>query len=117
MLEVFPIQAKEEQKSICDAIGAKYLENTRAYIAVLDEKPIAICQFALTDEGGEIHSVDALPSADFRTLFVLARATLSFIELCGKDHAFFLPEEYDEKLIEEIGFVKDSDNKLKIDLI
>lgn len=117
MLEILPIRTDEEQKVICNALGTSYTEKTYAYAAMLDEKPIALCRFVLTDDLGEIVALDSLPTADYRTLFLLVRSTLSFIELCGKDRAFFLPEKYDDKLIEEIGFAKAPDGTLKIDLI
>lgn len=116
MLEIFPVQSKEEQISICNSLGASFLEDTRAYVATLDEKPIAICQFRLTDEGGEIHSLDALPCADFRTLFILSRATLSFIENCGGERGFFLADTQNDDLISAIGFKEDEDGRLSINL-
>lgn len=115
MLEVYPIQTKEEQIRICNSIGAHFIEDTRAYVAALDEKEIAICQFRLTDESGEILSLDPLPSADQRTLFVLTRATLSFIELCGCKRGSFLPEPQSDGMISAIGFTRGEDGKLSIE--
>lgn len=116
MLEIFPIQTKEEQISACNAVGAHFLEDTRAYVAALNDKVIAICQFRLTDEGGEIHALDSLSSADIRTLVILARGALSFIGFCGHDRALFLADAANRELISAIGFTETEDGKFTLNL-
>jgi hypothetical protein len=117
MLKVLPIQTKEEQEAACLYCSATFLPEMLAYAAYVDEKLIGVCQFKLTGEGGEIHSLDAIEGNDsFQPLFVMGRATLSFIEICGGERGFFCAPVRDELLIGAIGFRKDEDGRYSVNL-
>ena len=56
--------------------------------------------------------------ADFQTLFVLGRAAMSFIEICGGETAFFdAPVNEDNKLlVGAIGFKQNESGRYSVDL-
>ena len=63
---------------------------------------------------------DGIPStcADFQTLFVLGRAAMSFIEICGGETAFFdAPVNEENKLlVGAIGFKPNESGRYSVDL-
>ena len=125
MLEVRPIQMKIEQEAICSRCGVAYDSDCMAYRASIDGVLTGICQFSMSDCGGVIHNLavvseQALSERDrFESLFVLGRATLNFIDLCGVHHACF--EDFDflrsnEGIVRSIGFAPKEDGRWYIDL-
>lgn len=118
MLEVLPIQTKAEQESACFACGASYREELLCYGAYVEGELVGVCQFSLKPEGGRIASIDGKKSADFQSLFVLGRAAMSFIEICGGETAFFdAPVTEENKLlVGAIGFKQDQDGVFSVDL-
>ena len=117
MLEITPLQTREERSSAAVAVGARFIEDSLAYVALSDGKAIALCQFKITGEGGEIHSLDSITESDSCSLLsVLCRSVLSFIELCGEERAYYLDTDTDERLIASIGFQKDDCGKLSLKL-
>ena len=120
MLKVLPIQSKDEQKRLCALCGVDFNEELLAYAASVDDKFCGICQFKLTDKGGIIYDIaHANGSFDRQAIFVLGRAALNFIDLCGVHYAIFsgqLTENVDERLIRQIGFSKNGEDVYSIDL-
>ncbi len=118
MLEVLPIQTKQEQEAACAACNAEYREELLCYAAYVEGELMGICQFSLKPEGGIISSLDAKDGADFQTLFVLGRAAMSFIEICGGETAFFdAPVNEDNKLlVGAIGFKPNESGRYSVDL-
>lgn len=117
MLEVLPIQSKEEQETLCARCGIPYRAEMMAYQALVDNTLCGICQFTMNAEGGRI--VDFAPTPDgyeFEPMFVMGRATLNFIDLCGIHRAYFDAEGVGDDLIRAIGFSKNSENRYEIDL-
>ena len=120
MLKVLPIQSQEEQERICRACGVEYRPDLLAYSAESDGHLAGVCQFKLTDKGGEIY--DLAPATDFETfesLFVMGRGTLNFIDLCGVHYAFFrgqIPDEQTERLIKAVGFKKTDSGSYEVNL-
>ena len=120
MLKVLPVQSKEEQKNLCSLCNIEYKEDLLAYSATVDDEFCGICQFKLTDKGGIIYDI-AHASANFdrQAIFVLGRAALNFIDLCGVHSAIFVgetSENIDDALIRQIGFKKNIDGKYEVDL-
>lgn len=117
MLEVLPIQTKAEQEALCAAVGVEYHPELLAYAAYAEGKLIGVCQFILTPEGGSIRTLDAIEgNEDFQPMFVMGRATLSFIELCGGETAFYDAPVRDEVLVGAIGFRKNAEGRYAVDL-
>ena len=49
-------------------------------------------------------------------MFVMGRATLNFIDLCGVHRAFFDAKTENETLIKAIGFAKNANGRYEVDL-
>lgn len=123
MLEVLPIQTKTEQAEICARAGVAFHENDMAYRASVDGELTAICQFSMDAEGGHIHTLAMLKDRDFsdrdriESLFVMGRAAMNFIDLCGVHKAYFEDEAFEsEGMIKSIGFSKLEDGRWFVDL-
>lgn len=123
MLEVLPIQTKLEQEAICARAGIPYRVEAMAYRALIDGELIALCQFIMDGEGGHILDLSMVKDRVFsdrdrvEALFVMGRATLNFIDLCGVHKAFFEDPSFDgEGMIRSIGFEKREDGRWFLDL-
>ena len=118
MLKVLPIQSKETQEEICKKCNVKFNPELLAYSATVDDKLAGVCQFKLTDKGGMIYDLAPVIGAnDFEALFVMGRATLNFIDLCGVHIAYFDATDFtDEQTVRAIGFKKNDDGRYYMDL-
>ena len=120
MLKVLPIQTKAEQESICKQCNVEFRPDLLAYSATVDSELRGVSQFKLTAEGGLVFDIAQIPDIyDFEAMFVLGRATLNFIDLCGVHFAIYkgsIEDEEKELLIKAIGFKKDADGIFSIDL-
>jgi len=117
MLKILPIQSKAEQELDCSRCGVKYRENALAYAASVDDEFIGICQFRTAGEDGEVYDLTLVPDKeDFEAIFLMGRAALNFIDLCGVHKAVYLSEKVDETLIKAIGFEKNQDGVFEMDL-
>ena len=117
MLKVLPIQTKTEQELACSRIGIPYRKELLAYAATVDEELVGVCQFRLGEDGGEIFDLAQMPGVDdFEAMFIMGRATLNFIDLCGVHYAFCRSTQIDEVLLRAIGFSKNSDGIYDVDL-
>ena len=117
MLKVLPIQSKADQELDCARCGITYRPDALAYRATVNDVFVGMCQFKLTEHGGEIYDIAKLPDVeDFEAMFVMGRAALNFIDLCGVHRAFFDAEYDNETLIQAIGFSKNSDGRYEMDL-
>lgn len=68
-------------------------------------------------DGGRIVDFSPVPDAyEFEPMFVMGRAALNFIDLCGVHHAYFDAECENETLIKAIGFSRNPDGRYEIDL-
>ena len=122
MLEVLPIQTKLEQEAICARCGVEFKPDCMAYHALVDGNLTAVCQFTMDAEGGHIHNLAMVHDVEFtdrdriESLFVMGRATLNFIDLCGFKWAFFDGECTDDALLRRIGFTPDENGRYCVDL-
>ena len=105
MLIVKPILEKNIQEEICQACGAVYDADFLACAAHDDGNLIGICQFALSGPTAVV--TDLRPKIgveDFEAMFILARGTLNYVDLCGIHHARCNPDAGDLTLIRAVGF-------------
>ena len=116
MLEVLPIQTKSEQEALCARCGVPFRTELLAYQALVDGELRGICQFTMDAEGGRIVDFSAAGEAVFEPMFVMGRAALNFIDLCGVHRAFFDAECENETLIRAIGFSKNPAGRWEMDL-
>ena len=117
MLEVLPIQDKQEQAALCAHCGIEFQPALLAYKALVDGELKGVCQFTMDAAGGRIVGFASIPEAyEFEPMFVMGRAALNFIDLCGVHRAFFDAPCENEMLIKAIGFSKNTDGRYEIDL-
>ncbi len=123
MLEVLPIQTKIEQEAACARCAVAYDPDCMAYHALVEGELCGICQFSMDEEGGHIRTLSVikdttLPDRDrIESLFVLGRATLNFIDLCGVHFALFEDAGFaDEGMIRSIGFSRDETGRWVMNL-
>lgn len=116
MLEVLPIQTKAEQEALCARCGVPFKTEMLAYQALVDGDLRGICQFTMGPEGGRIVDFASLGTPEFEPLFVMGRAALNFIDLCGVHRAFFDAEFENETLIKTVGFERNAQGRWEMDL-
>ncbi len=117
MLEVLPIQTKNEQEALTSRVGAEFIPDALAYRADADGEFIGVCQFKLLPDGGHMLTLDALPGhEEFQPMFVMGRAALNFMDLCGAETAYYDAPINDIHLIKSIGFREDAAGKLSVNL-
>ena len=117
MLEVLPIQTKREQEALCARCGVPFRVEALAYQALVDGDFVGICQFTMNERGGQILDFAPLPDRyEFEPMFVMGRAALNFIDLCGVHRAFFDADCQNETLIRAIGFSRNADGRFEMDL-
>ena len=117
MLKVLPVQTKEEQENICLACGIEFKAELLAYAATVGGELVGVCQFNIKPDGGRIYDIACVPGKDdFEAMFIMGRATLNFIDLCGVHNSFCLDKNVDSVLAKAIGFTPNSDGVLEMDL-
>lgn len=122
MLKVFPIQDKEMQRELCERCGVRFDADLLAYQATVEDNFVGVCQFVLKPEGGNVYDLAPLDreNPDKEALFVMGRAALNFIDLCGVHQAYFDGDVTvpGEKLLAAIGFRPDEtqNGRLGMDL-
>ena len=90
MLEIKPIQDKNEQKTLCELCGAAYRPQAFAYSAYDNGAPIGICQFRIMNDTGYVYNLcNTADTDDLEALIIMGRAALNFIDLCGVHTAYF----------------------------
>ena len=117
MLEILPIQSKQEQEALCARCGVRFQTELLAYKTVSEGDLCGICQFTLDATGGRIVDFAPVPDHDeFDPMFAMGRAALNFIDLCGVHLAFFDAACENETLIKAIGFSRNNDGRYEMNL-
>lgn len=109
MLEIKPIEDKNEQETLCRLCGIEYREELFAYKAYEDGKLFAAAQFDICGEYAVIYGMSQVTGSadDFEGMFILGRAVLNFLDLCGvKEAVYRVTDEHSEKLAKLVGFRK-----------
>ena len=85
MLEIKPVQTKEEQNKICGACGIAFDPDCFAYSAVEDgEKLLGVAQFRIFGGCGIIYDLaNADGIDDLEALILTGKTALNFIDSCG----------------------------------
>ena len=111
MLIIKPIEDKNEQILICAECGIEYIESHFAYKAYNDGKLLGCAQFDITSEYAVIDTIKQANGTleDFEGMFILGRAVLNFLDLCGTEKAIFCPnDERETRLAKAIGFKEEN---------
>lgn len=84
MLEIKPIQTKEEQVKIAASCASEYTPDAMAYAARENGTLLGICQFRIMGEYVQIYCLDnTIGITDYEALILMGRAALNFVDLCG----------------------------------
>ena len=117
MLEVLPIQEKAQQESICLRCHVPYTPDWMAYAAYIDGALAGVCQFSMNAGGGHIYSIRGVDGYEStQTLFVMGRAALNFMDLCGISRAYCEDKELPDDLARMIGFSQDAQGARFVEL-
>ena len=117
MLEIKPIQSKEEQKEFCLRCGIPYDAEMMAYSAKDDGNFIGVAQFTIEAGAGYVKNIALIDGLDdFEALFLMGRAMLNFIDLCGIHEAFCAEDAAEPRILTAVGFRRDAENRLHADM-
>ena len=115
MLEIKPIQTKEDQKEICGLCGVEFDPDCFAYGAKENGKLLGISQFRILGEYAVIYDLANTDEVDdLEALILMGRATLNFIDLSGIKNAVIKTEN--RNLPKILGFEKDDNGVYKLNL-
>ena len=106
MFKITPIQEKSLQKEICLICNAEFREDAFAYqMYDMDSGDImGMSQFEI-GEHGYIYDIKEVPGRDdFEAMFILARQTMNFIDLCGAHTCYADGLTASERLLIAAGF-------------
>ena len=107
MFKISPIQDKELQKKYADECGAEFCPELFAYSMINQDNGelMAIAQFDISGKTGYIRTLrPKIGYSDFEAMFILGRATMNFIDLCGNHSCRAALDAGDERLLRAIGF-------------
>ena len=119
MFKITPIQSVDEQIAVAKRCGTEYREGAFAY-AMIDADSgelMGFSQFEITDNGG--HLIDLRPIGkedDYEAMFILGRATMNFIDLCGTHVLYADISSGDNTLLRAIGLRHTDDGSLFCDM-
>jgi hypothetical protein len=120
MLKVLPIPTKQQQEELCARCAIPFEADLLAYQATVNDVFVGMCQFKLSPEGGILYHLAPLANTpvDNEALFVMGRAALNFIDLCGIHTAFYDGDESlpGAQLLHAVGFRKNEQGRLEMDL-
>ena len=119
MFKISPINDKEIQKEYAKACGAEYIENFFAYSMTDCESGelMGFSQFEINENGGYISDLRIkIGLVEDEAMFILGRATMNFIDMCGKHTCYAKKDAGDEKLLHAIGFKTETDTLLFCDM-
>lgn len=114
MFKISPINDKAVQKQYAEACGTEYISDYFAY-SMTDAESGALMgfsQFEINQNGGLISDLkEPIGHSDYEAMFILGRATMNFIDLCGSHKCYAKKDAGDGKLLRAIGF-KTEENEL-----
>ena len=111
MFKISPIQNFDEQRECLELCGSSAREGFFAY-AMREEngRLLGVSQFEINRGEGYISDLRSSGGIDdFEAMFILGRATMNFIDLCGAHKCRASKDAGDERLLRSIGFKEDGD--------
>ena len=107
MFKISPIQDKEIQRKFAEECGAEFCPELFAYSMINQESGelMGMAQFDISSECGYIHTLkNKTGYTDFEAMFILGRATMNFIDMCGTHKCRADKNSAEERLLKAIGF-------------
>ncbi len=114
MFKIAPINDKNIQRQYAIDCGTKYIPDFFAYAMTDSESGVLMgfSQFEINANGGLISDLrERLGTSDDEAMFILGRATMNFIDLCGSHSCYAQKNAGNPKLLRAIGF-KETDGDL-----
>ena len=114
MFKISPIQDKKLQEEYAKLTDSIFCPELFAYSMVNaeDGELMGFSQFDISGEFGYIHSLKPkINYSDFEAMFILGRATMNFIDMCGTHICYADKNTADERLLISIGFKPTDDGK------
>jgi hypothetical protein len=114
MFKIAPIQSTEEQIEVAKACGTEYKAGAFGY-SMRDAETgdlMGFSQFEISANGGILLDLRPVSSLDdYEAMFILGRATMNFIDLCGAHTLSATEDAGDVTLLRAIGLkLTDSSN-------
>ncbi len=107
MFKITPIQDKNTHIEYAKKCGAEYVECAFAY-GMYDHQSgeiMGLSQFEIYGKEALIFSFsEALGRDDFEAMFILARQTMNFIDLCGANTIYAKKGCANESFLKAVGF-------------
>ena len=106
MFKITPIQDKTRQKEICALFGVEFRDEAFAYIMfdIDTDALMGMSQFEIGEVGYIYDIKEAAGLDDFEAMFILARQTMNFIDLCGAHTCLASKNAAPERLLLAAGF-------------
>ena len=107
MFKISPIQDKQLQKKYAEECGSKFCPDLFAYSMINQETGefMGMSQFDIFGDCGYIHTLKTKTGyTDFEAMFILGRATMSFMNTCGVLFCRASRDCGEERLLKSIGF-------------
>jgi len=115
MLEVKPIQTKEEQQEICKLCGVEFDPDCFAYKTTENGKLLGMSQFRILGEYAVIYDLKSVDGTDDLGVFIITgKAALNFIDSCGVKSVILKKES--GYLPRILGFTPDNNGVYKLNL-
>ena len=119
MFKITPVGDTAEALALSEGAGLPYFKGT-FYYKMFDMESGELMGFSVFEIHKDMGEILALYEVegkdDFEAMFIMGRATLNFIDLCGVHRALCLDESIDKILAKAIGFTPNSDGVLEMDL-
>lgn len=108
MFKITPIQEKTRQKEICELCGAEFRPEAFAYqmYDLESGELMGMSQFEIGEVGYIFDIKEAAGCDDFEAMFILARQTMNFIDLCGAHSCRASDDSASDRLLRCVGFKK-----------
>ena len=119
MFKISPINDFDAQKSVAAECGKEAIPSYFSY-SMRDTETGAVMAFSQFEiDGGKGFISDIAPKIgyeDFEAMFILGRATMNFIDLCGAHYCYAAKNAGDERLLRAIGFLDKGGEHLECDM-
>ena len=107
MFKIAAIQEKKLQRKYAEECGTEFCPDLFAYSMINEENGelMGMAQFDISGESGYIRSLKTkIGYSDFEAMFILGRATMNFIDLCGNHSCYAASDAGEDRLLRAIGF-------------
>ncbi len=118
MFKISPAMTDHERRATADACGIPLLDGSFVYQMrdTADGHLLGMAQFEITADGGVLYHLCEAPGLhDFEAIFILGRATMNFVDLCGAHIMRAEANAADISLLRSLGF-KEHDDRLIADM-